>query len=91
MIVILFVPMSAPLIGMFMVGNLFLTSGVVDRLSKTAQTSLIDVLTIFLTLSIGATMTAENFLLPKTLLVLVLGVVAFATATAAGVFLGMLT
>ena len=86
-IVILFVPMSAPLIGMFMVGNLFLTSGVVDRLSKTAQTTLIDILTIFLTLSIGATMTAENFLLPKTLLVLVLGIVAFITATAAGVIM----
>lgn len=89
-IVILFVPMSAPLIGMFMVGNLFMTSGVVDRLSKTAQTTLIDILTIFLTLSIGATMTAENFLLPKTLLVLVLGIVAFATATAAGVIMAKL-
>ncbi len=86
-IVILFVPMSAPLIGMFMVGNLFLASGVVDRLSKTAQTTFIDILTIFLTLSIGATMTAENFLLPKTLMVLVLGIVAFATATAAGVLM----
>ena len=86
-IVILVVPMSAPLIGMFMVGNLFAMSGVTDRLSKTAQTAFIDILTIFLTLSIGATMTAENFLLPKTLMVLVLGVVAFATATAAGVIM----
>jgi oxaloacetate decarboxylase beta subunit len=86
-IVILFVPMSAPLIGMFMVGNLFMASGVVDRLSKTAQTTFIDILTIFLTLSIGATMTAENFLLPKALMVLVLGIVAFATATAAGVLM----
>ncbi len=84
-IVILFVPMSAPLIGMFMVGNLFMTCGVTDRLSKTAQTTFIDILTIFLTLCIGATMTASNFLQPKTLLVLFLGVVAFATATAAGV------
>jgi len=89
-IVILFVPMSAPLIGCFMVGNLFMTSGVTDRLSKTAQTAFIDILTIFLTLCIGATMTAENFLLPKTLLVLVLGVVAFATATAAGVLMAKL-
>ncbi|MFC1861002.1 sodium ion-translocating decarboxylase subunit beta [Chloroflexota bacterium] len=86
-IVILFVPMSAPLIGMFMVGNLFAMSGVTERLSKTAQTAFIDILTIFLTLSIGATMTAENFLMPKTLLVLVLGVVAFATATGAGVIM----
>jgi oxaloacetate decarboxylase beta subunit len=89
-IVILIVPMSAPLIGMFMVGNLFATSGVTERLSKTAQTTFIDILTIFLTLSIGATMTAENFLSPKTLLVLVLGVVAFATATAAGVLMAKL-
>ena len=89
-IVILVVPMSAPLIGMFMVGNLFMTCGVTDRLSKTAQTAFIDILTIFLTLCIGATMTAENFLLPKTLLVLVLGVVAFATATAAGVLMAKL-
>jgi len=73
-----------------MVGNLFMTSGVVDRLSKTAQTTFIDILTIFLTLSIGATMTAENFLLPKTLMVLVLGIVAFATATAAGVIMAKL-
>ena len=86
-IVILLVPMSAPLIGCFMVGNLFRESRVVERLSTTAQTSLIDILTIFLTLSIGASMPAENFLLPKTLLVLILGVVAFATATAAGVIL----
>jgi sodium ion-translocating decarboxylase beta subunit len=89
-IVILLVPMSAPLIGMFMVGNLFTTCGVTERLSKTAQTAFIDVLTIFLTLSIGATMTAENFLLPKTLMVLVLGVVAFVTATAAGVLMAKL-
>ena len=89
-IVILFVPMSAPLIGMFMVGNLFAVSGVTERLSKTASTAFIDVLTIFLTLCIGATMTADNFLLRRTLLVLVLGVVAFATATAAGVLMAKL-
>ena len=86
-IVILFVPMSAPLIGMFMVGNLFAVCGVTERLTKTASTALIDVLTIFLTLSIGATMSAENFLQSKTLMVLVLGIVAFATATAAGVIM----
>jgi len=86
-IVILFVPMSAPLIGCFMVGNLFMTCGVTDRLSKTSQTAFIDMLTIFLTLAIGATMSAENFLLPKTLMILVLGVIAFGTATAAGVLM----
>jgi len=89
-VVILFVPMSAPLIGMFMVGNLLMVSGVTERLSKTASTELINILTIFLTLAIGATMTAENFLQPKTLLVLVLGIVAFATATAAGVLMAKL-
>ncbi len=89
-VVILIVPLSAPLIGMFMVGNLFAMSGVTDRLSKTASNSLIDILTIFLTLSIGATMTAENFFLPKTLMILVLGVVAFGTATAAGVLMAKL-
>jgi len=66
-----------------------MTCGVTDRLSKTAQTTFIDILTIFLTLCIGATMTAQNFLLPKTLLVLILGVVAFATATAAGVLMAI--
>jgi sodium ion-translocating decarboxylase beta subunit len=89
-IVVLFVPMSAPLIGMFMVGNLFAVSGVTERFSKTASSALIDILTIFLTLAIGATMTAENFLQAETLMVLVLGVVAFATATAAGVLMAKL-
>ncbi len=89
-IVILFVPMSAPLIGMMMVGNLFTTCGVTDRLSKTAQTAFIDILTIFLTLCIGATLTAANFLQPRTLLVFLLGVVAFGTATAAGVLMAKL-
>lgn len=86
-IVILLVPLSAPLIGMFMVGNLFRECGVTERLSNTASTAMVDILTIFLTLAIGASMPAENFLLPKTLLVLILGVVAFAAATAAGVIL----
>jgi len=89
-IVILFVPMSAPLIGMFMVGNLFMACGVTERLSKTAQTAFIDILTIFITLCIGATMTAGNFLQPKTLMVLGLGLVAFATATGAGVLMAKL-
>ena len=86
-VVILFVPDSAPLIGCFMVGNLFRESGVVERLSKTAQTVFIDMLTIFLTLAIGGTMSAENFLRVDTLLILVLGVVSFASAAASGVIL----
>lgn len=86
-IVILIVPMSAPLIGMFMAGNLFRECGVTERLANTASTTLVDILTILLTLAIGASMPAENFLRTQTLLVLVLGVVAFAAATAAGVIL----
>jgi sodium ion-translocating decarboxylase beta subunit len=73
--------------GCFMVGNLFRECGVVERLSHTAQTSFVDMLTIFLTLAIGASMPADNFLQPKTLLVLVLGVVAFASAAGAGIIL----
>jgi sodium ion-translocating decarboxylase beta subunit len=86
-IVILFVPSSAPLIGCFMVGNLFRESGVTDRLSGTAQSAFVDIITIFLTLAIGASMPAENFLQSRTLLILVLGVVSFASAAAAGVLL----
>lgn len=86
-VVILFVPFSAPLMGCFMVGNLFRESGVVERLSHTAQTSFVDMLTIFITLAIGASMPAENFLQPKTLLILILGVVSFASAAGAGVLL----
>lgn len=86
-IVILFVPSSAPLIGCFMVGNLFRECGVTDRLSNTAQTAFVDMLTIFLTLAIGASMPAEIFLQKKTLLILILGIVAFASAAGAGVTL----
>lgn len=86
-IIILIVPTSAPLIGCFMIGNLFRESGVTERLNKTAQTALVDIVTIFLTLAIGASMPAEVFLQKKTLLILVLGVVAFASAAGAGVIL----
>jgi len=86
-VVILFVPASAPLIGCFMLGNLFRESGVAERLSNTAQTVFIDVMTIILTLCIGGTMVAENFLQLKTLLILLLGVISFASAAAAGVLL----
>ena len=86
-IIILFVPSSAPLIGCFMIGNLFRESGVTERLSTTSQTAFVDILTIFLTLSIGATMSAEIFLQSRTLLILLLGVIAFASAAAAGIIL----
>ncbi|MFW6081761.1 MAG: sodium ion-translocating decarboxylase subunit beta [Desulfosalsimonas sp.] len=84
-IVILLVPSSAPLIGCFMVGNLFRECGVVERLSETAQTSFVDILTIFITLTIGGTMAAENFITVSTLSILVIGVFSFASAAAAGI------
>ncbi|BAA30386.1 sodium ion-translocating decarboxylase subunit beta [Pyrococcus horikoshii] len=91
MIVIgLLVPSAAPLIGMLMIGNLFRESGVVQRLSKAAQEELMNIVTIFLGLGVGSTMRAESFLTAKTLMILTLGVVAFASATAGGVLFGKL-
>lgn len=91
MIVIgLLVPSAAPLIGMIMIGNLFRESGVVQRLSKAASEELMNIVTIFLGLGIGSTMQAEYFLRPETLMVLALGIVAFATATAGGVLFAKL-
>ncbi len=86
----LLVPSAAPLIGMLMFGNLLRESGVVERLSKTAQNELINIVTIFLGISVGATLEGSRFLTPKTLGILVLGVVAFGIGTAAGVLLGRL-
>jgi len=79
------VPSSAPLMGMLMFGNLIRESGVTERLKKTAGGALIDIVTIFLGLAVGATMDAGHFLTPKTLGILVLGAVAFAFSTAGGV------
>jgi len=87
-IVCLIVPRVAPLVGMFAFGNLLRESKVVDRLSQTAQSAFIDVLTILLMLSIGASLPAELVMQPETLMVLGLGLIAFATATAGGVLLG---
>lgn len=89
-IVIMLVPSSAPLIGCFMVGNLFRECGVVDRLAETAQTSFVDILTIFITLCIGGTMTAENFITISTLSIFLIGVISFASAAAAGVLFAKL-
>lgn len=86
-VAILGVPSSAPLIGMLMFGNLLRECGVTDRLRKTAGTSMVDVVTIFLGLSVGATMAAENFLRFGTLKILLLGAIAFAFSTAGGVLL----
>jgi sodium ion-translocating decarboxylase beta subunit len=79
------VPSSAPLIGMLMFGNLIRESGVTERLKKTAGGPLVDTVTIFLGLTVGATMDAPHFLNLKTLMVLVLGAFAFAFSTAGGV------
>ena len=89
-LVILLVPRSAPLVGMFMFGNLLRVSGVVERLSDTAQRSLINLTTIILMLSIGASMPAELVMHTETLLVLALGLIAFASGTAGGVLMGKL-
>ncbi len=88
LLVVLIMPKSGPLIGMMMVGNLFRESGVVPRLSETAQNSLMNIVTIFLMLGIGASMPAEAVLKTRTLLVLLLGLVAFAIGTAGGVIMG---
>jgi len=82
---ILAVPSSAPLIGMLMFGNLIRESGVTERLRKTAGGSLIDIVTIFLGITVGATMEASRFLSAQTLMILGLGAVAFAFSTAGGI------
>lgn len=86
-IVILLVPASAPLIGMLMLGNLFKEAGVVDRLSDVAKNALVNTVTIFLGVAVGASASADKFLQADTLLILGLGVVAFAFGTATGVIL----
>jgi len=73
-----------------MLGNLFRESGVVDRLTKTAQNDLINIVTIFLGLTVGATASAENFLRIDTILILVLGLIAFSIGTITGVLFGKL-
>ena len=79
------IPSSAPLIGMLMFGNLIRESGVTERLRKTAGGPLIDIVTIFLGLAVGATMEAGHFLTSQTLMILVLGAFAFAFSTMGGV------
>ncbi len=79
------IPSSAPLIGMLMFGNLLRECGVTERLRKTAGGSLIDIVTIFLGLAVGATMDAAHFLSIKTLYILLLGAIAFSFSTAGGV------
>lgn len=86
----LLVPSAAPLLGMLMLGNLFRESLVVDRLSKTAQNELMNIITIFLGVTVGATATAEAFLSPDTLKIIALGLIAFSFGTLGGVLFGKL-
>ncbi len=83
----LLVPSAAPLIACLMLGNLFKECGVTDRLSKTAQNELMNIVTIFLGVSVGATATGATFLSGKTLAILAMGIVAFGFGTAGGVLL----
>ena len=84
----LLLPPVASLISMLMLGNLFRESGVTDRLSDTSQNALCNIVTIFLATGTGMTMNANDFLTPATLMIICLGLVAFAGGTAAGVLLG---
>ncbi len=84
-------PSASPLIGSLMLGNLFRECGSTDRLSKTAQNELINIVTIFLGISVGATATAKTFLSFQTIAIVILGVLAFAGGTAGGVLLVKLT
>ncbi|MHB1417458.1 MAG: sodium ion-translocating decarboxylase subunit beta [Chloroflexota bacterium] len=86
----LIAPLSTPLIGMLMFGNLMRESGVVNRLVNTSANELINVVTIFLGITIGATMTADRFLQWQTILIISMGLVAFTLDTAAGVLFGKL-
>jgi len=87
---VLFLPAASPLIGMFCLGNLFRESGVVERLSHTVQNELINIVTIFLGLGVGSKLSADKFLNLQTLGILVLGALAFAMGTAAGVLMAKL-
>ena len=89
-VVSLLLPPIAPLVGSLMLGNLFRESGVVERLSKTAANELNNIIVIFLATSVGATMSAQNFLRLQTVEIIALGLVAFAGGTAGGVLLGKL-
>ncbi|MFW6178114.1 MAG: sodium ion-translocating decarboxylase subunit beta [Desulfohalobiaceae bacterium] len=89
-LVLLFLPAAAPLIGMLMLGNLFKECLVTDRLAQTAQHALINIVTIFLGVTVGASAAAETFLNFKTLGIMLLGIIAFCFGTASGVLLAKL-
>lgn len=87
---VLLLPSVAPLIGMLMLGNLFKESGVVNRLSDTVQNALMNIVTVFLGVTVGATAVGSNFLKPETLKIIVLGLVAFMFSTVGGLLAGKL-
>jgi len=89
-VVALIVPSAAILVGCLMFGNLLKECGVCERLSKTVQNELMNIVTVFLGISVGATATAATFLSPKTIIIILMGVVAFAVATASGVLIAKL-
>ncbi|MCP4075344.1 MAG: sodium ion-translocating decarboxylase subunit beta [Gammaproteobacteria bacterium] len=88
LVTILLLPAATPLVGMLCFGNLLKESGVVERLSNTAQNELINIVTIFLGLSVGSKLSADKFLAPETLGILLLGIFAFSIGTAAGLLMG---
>ena len=90
LVICLIVPAAAPLMAMFMLGNLFKECGVVKRLADTAANELMNIVTILLGISVGATMSAESFLRPQVIFVFIMGLVAFAFSTAAGIMLAKL-
>ncbi|WP_370768205.1 sodium ion-translocating decarboxylase subunit beta [Ruminococcus sp.] len=87
-IISIFLPDAAPLVGMLMLGNLFKESGVVERINKTAQNELMNIITIFLGTTVGATASGQNFLTFDTIKIIVLGLIAFCLGTAFGVLFG---
>jgi len=87
-LITLLLPAASPLMGAFVFGNFAKESGVVDRLSDTMQHSLINIVTIFLGLAVGSKLEADKFLVPETLGIMIIGLVAFAIGTAAGVLMG---
>ena len=87
-LVTLLLPSAGPLVGMLMLGNLMRESGVVERLSQTVQNELMNIVTIFLGITVGATANAETFLQWGTIKIIILGLIAFSIGTAAGVIFG---
>ena len=90
LLVCIIVPDAAPLVGFLMFGNLLNVSGVTDRISKTAQNELMNIVTIFLGVSVGATANADNFLALSTVKIIVLGLCAFSVSTIGGLLFGKL-